>query len=150
MRRSVIFSLLPLLAACAATPENHNMPMTELARGAYSQLTVERMQVIRDAGTLAELWSQAQVRDPVPPIDFEEQMVVLAALGERRTGGYRVDILRVAETETGLVVHVQVSTPGRGCMVTQALTQPYHFVAVPASDAPVDFEVSHQRVSCGG
>lgn len=152
MRRISVCWLALLLSACAGTggerPEV--LPQKDLARGAYSALRFERTQVIRDTATLAQFWERARVRDPLPAVDFSQRMVIIAALGERRTGGYRIDIEKVLATDTGVRVQIQASTPGEACMVTQALTQPFHIVSVPAHSGPVAFDIEHTTVECGG
>lgn len=152
MRRIGICLLTLWLSACAGTggesPEV--LPQKDLARGAYSALRFERTQVIRDTETLAQFWERARVRDPLPAVDFSQRMVIIAALGERRTGGYRIDIRQVLATDAGVRVEIRAATPGENCLVSQALTQPFHIVSVPARSGPVRFSIEHDTIECGG
>lgn len=64
-------------------------------------------------------------------------MAIVVFLGERRTGGYAVEITGVEKQPVGLIVSTRETSPPPGAMVTQALTQPWALALVPASDQPV-------------
>ena len=77
---------------------------------------------------------------PVPPdIDFTNQMVLVAAMGQRSTGGFSISIEGVYETGGDLYVDVLEQSPGLGCLTTQAITAPIAGVSLPARDAQVHF-----------
>jgi hypothetical protein len=87
-------------------------------------------------------------RDP-PVVDFTREMVLLAAMGTRPTGGYQVIIDRVLETRAGLEVHVRNVSPGRRCGVAAALSQPADVVVAPASSQAVFWVVEETVSDCG-
>lgn len=128
----------------------------ELFREQHTGFEEARRQVVRDADAWRDVWATAhEGRAPVPPVpevDFSTQSVVLAAMGQRPTGGYEVAIREVARTEEGLVVAVRETSPGEGCMVTQALTAPAVAVRIRVAGAPASsatFEVTEERRDCG-
>lgn len=149
-----VLALFFLMAACATTADKPiTLPINNLARGAYSNLQIERFQVIHDVATLEKLWQQAQISKPVPAIDFTQSSVVLVALGERPTGGYRIDVGQAVKTQAGIEISVTIRKPGDQCVVTQVVTMPYHFVAVPIprdTSLSVDFIVNRNIIQCGG
>jgi hypothetical protein len=57
---------------------------------------------------------------------------LLVTLGEQRTGGYAIKVQRIVLSRATLEVHVGVTRPGKGDMVTQAFTYPLDFVWIPA------------------
>jgi protease stability complex PrcB-like protein len=65
---------------------------------------------------------------PAPIIDFNREMVVGIFLGEKRTGGYEVEIVRAERSDSALYFYYREKSPPPGAMVTQALTQPFHLV----------------------
>jgi hypothetical protein len=110
-----------------------------------SQSGIEERQrlVIRDAARWREVWA-AIVRNispapAAPDVDFSRQMIVLAAMGSRPTGGASITIVGVERAGGRLRVTVRETSPGRGCMTTQAFTAPLAAALVPRSDEPVDF-----------
>ena len=65
-------------------------------------------------------------------IEFEREHIVLAAMGQKPTGGYSVT-LDASEIRGGtLELRVRVTEPAPGTIVTQALTTPCAIIAVTA------------------
>ena len=65
-------------------------------------------------------------------IEFEREHIVLAAIGQKPTGGYSVT-LDSSEIRSGtLELRIRVAEPAPGTMVTQALTTPCAVIAVTA------------------
>jgi hypothetical protein len=65
-------------------------------------------------------------------IEFEREHIVLAAIGQKPTGGYSVT-LDSSEIRGGtLELRVRVAEPDPGTIVTQALTTPCAVIAVTA------------------
>lgn len=153
MRKTLTVLLLMLItgfsSGCASTPEKQEpgFILETLARGAYSGLTVERMEATSDAAAYAEYWRRINRGEP-PAVDFAEEMVIIAALGERRTGGYSIEVTVIEPAADALRVYVLLRSPGPQCMTTQALTQPYHIVKTRRSGKPVKFEVLHEVINC--
>ena len=138
MRGSVLLAFLCIGACTAAPPVDGPRPLTTLAQETYSIAKEARREVIRDNAAWAKLWGEVQdMRRLAPPVEFERQMVLLAALGERRTGGYAVEIVRAEVVEGTLVVHVRETSPVPGARTTMALTAPLHAVMVARNDLPL-------------
>jgi len=65
-------------------------------------------------------------------IEFEREHVVLAAIGQKPTGGYSVTLDSSEIRGRTLELTVRVTEPAPGTMVTQALTTPCAVIAVTA------------------
>jgi hypothetical protein len=89
-------------------------------------------------------------RDPVPTpsIDFEREMVLMVAMGPRRSGGYSVTIEKVLERPTDVQAIVRYMLPGPRCGAIAAITSPVDIVRVPASTKPVNWVVLRQATQC--
>jgi hypothetical protein len=105
--------------------------------GQYSQsgITAPERLVIGDDSSYARFWSTLAVGGERPPVDFTRDVVVAVAGGQRSTGGYSIAVDRVARSGAGVSVDVVQTTPGAGCIMSQALTQPVDVVVVAAADA---------------
>ncbi len=68
-------------------------------------------------------------------------MIVAVFSGEKRTGGFEIEIARIEQAQAArrLRVSVRVTSPAPGAMRAQALTQPYHIVTLTKIDLPVVF-----------
>lgn len=93
------------------------------------------VQILRSEEELGTLWQQIHGGEsappPVPQVSFPDKMVIVLVDSARPTGGYAIAITAVTPTEQGIFVTAVQTSPGPTCVVTQALTQPYHIVTVP-------------------
>ena len=87
----------------------------------------------------ARMWANHHPVPPVPSIDFEREMVLLAAMGGRSSGGYRVQVQAAAALADRVAVRVIETSPGGNCIVTAALTEPVDVVRIPRTPLPVEF-----------
>jgi hypothetical protein len=71
-------------------------------------------------------------------VDWATEMVVVYALGQRSTGGFDAVVERVLADDGVLRVFVREDRPGRGCVTSAALSNPYRLVATPRRDLPLE------------
>ena len=116
-----------------------SVTFTSVAQGTNSGVEEPRQVVVRSAGEWQELWKEHGARTPPPAVDFSKSNVVAVFLGSRPTGGYRVTITGATSEDGGVVVEYAERRPGRGDIVTQILTSPFHIVAIPATGGEVSF-----------
>lgn len=108
-------------------------------------------QVVRDGATWNALWARITRTGaplPLPAVDFTREMVLVAAMGSRPTGGYTVTIEGVDEAGGEWVARVAEQRPGARCGTIQAVTAPVDAVAVPRSDRPVRWAVRQVVHDC--
>jgi PrcB C-terminal len=106
---------------------NVNGELKILGQGAHNIVGEAFVAVARDAGTYQEL---RRLDDNLPILSadaFNHTAVVAAFLGQRRTGGYGVEITQSADG----AVRILESRPPQGALTTQVLTTPYKVVSVP-------------------
>ena len=119
---------------------------------AYSGIDDSIRVVIADATRWRLYWHRVHARvQPVPPlptVDFARDMVILAAMGTRRSGGYGIRVDSAYDAGEFVEVVVWRSAPGAGCLVTAALTQPVDVVYIPARRVPVRFRERATTESC--
>ncbi len=124
-----------------------NFGYTPLEEGFHPQ---PKALVFQDQKSWAAFWKTSQRLDAnlqtpaAPKVDFSKQTIIGVTPGSRRTGGYSMTIDRVElkKTKAGdrILIHYSESTPGQGCMVTQATTTPSVFISIPKSNLPVDLQ----------
>jgi hypothetical protein len=158
MRNSRATLLLAAATACCAgsdaaggadlqqpvAPDNQQaVSVTRLASGAdpltyYSGITDATRLVVRDAATWAatwrRIWSATQPAPPLPPVDFQGEMVIVAGLGSRPSGGHSIAVESAYREGTTLHIVVRTETPGSSCLLSTALTAPVDVARVPRAD----------------
>jgi len=131
-------SVACLLPGCETTPRQHatvhvprEFPVLWEQYETYSRIVRPLRVVVRDRQTLAQL--------PITeiPVDFENQMVLVAALG--RTGSAQVGVRITKVWQDADLIRVQVNSlhPGNEKQGGLAPASPCHIVVVPRSDLNV-------------
>jgi hypothetical protein len=119
----------------------------------YSGLRAPERQVIRDVAAWGRAWASIYqgrgVTPPLPFIDFTKDMIIVAALGERPTGGYDILLTGASRANDVITVKVEIQSPGSGCGVTLELTQPVDIAKMPRSSAYVQFQDTAKVRTCG-
>lgn len=119
----------------------------------YSGVEAREREALRSQAEWEAFWTRIEhgssPKSPPPAVDFAREMVVLAAMGSRGTGGYLITVDSVTATAAATHVFVTERSPGRSCVTTQAVTHPVDAVVVPDLGRQVRF---HERIvvhECG-
>lgn len=84
----------------------------------YSGMATRQRLVIRDGAAWADVWKQItspfQPVPPVPEVDFAKNVLILAAMGTRSSGGYSIAVDEVHIVAGGARVSVTEVSPARG------------------------------------
>ncbi|OQY28732.1 MAG: hypothetical protein B6244_06115 [Candidatus Cloacimonetes bacterium 4572_55] len=119
-----------------------NVEIKNSFNGSYSGVTEARREAVKSQREWEAVWNEIhRIRMPkpeLPEVDFEQDMLLVAFLGQRNTGGHNIRIVRALDTKESRYALIKETKP-QGGMVTMALTQPYHIVIVPRTDKPVRF-----------
>ena len=109
--------------------------------------------VVRDSVAWRRAWETIHrpfiPAPPIPRIDFNREMIVVAALGHRPTEGYGIIIEDATQDSAGVEVGIRRTVPGAGCMTAAVVTQPVDVARLPASDQPVRFRERNVVAPCG-
>ena len=159
-RATLVAALSVLVAACAAgsgtsTPPSITTPegavdvtwnaagAAEIAHQYNSGFTKPARTRIDNQTELDAAWATLNAnsgpRPSAPATDFSRYTVIVAALGQRNSGGYDIHVSRLATSGGYLYVEITSSAPGQKCGTTAALTQPVHIVRVAKPHGPLAF-----------
>jgi len=127
-------------------------PSTRASFRFNSGLQQARYEAIQDPGSWERLWNGITARAGPAPlfprVDFEREMILLAAMGQRATGGHSIEIASAVPQGSELVVTVIRTAPGRRCGTTQAVSQPADLVKVPATSRPIQWRFEDLVTQC--
>lgn len=102
--------------------------------GSYTGIDQPLRTLVRTRQEWDDLWSRLAAnripRPAPPPVNFSEEVVVVAAMGTRPTGGHAIRIDSIRYARDTLWVDVTSVVPGPTCVTTQALTAPVAAIAV--------------------
>ena len=103
----------------------------EASTNEFADVTHKLALVITDDETY-ERELLKRTSDPRVDVDFEKESLLLLGMGEKSTGGYSIEVT-LFDDESHLSAHVAYVFPGRGCEVSQALSNPYKFIKVEST-----------------
>jgi hypothetical protein len=164
LRHLTALSLLcPLTAATAVTKPDAFQVEYETFRptlyfGLHEGPDAPTFTTIRSERDWREFWPQIETRmardmdqrdpHPLPPIDFTRQILLVAALGMKPTGGFSVSIRSVVEDSSRITVNVVAVSPGKNCMVTLTTTNPIALILIAKTSKPVQFSTTRAELPC--
>ena len=117
-----------------------------------SGLSQAQQVIVRDRAsweqTWAAIWRNHSPQPELPAVDFSREMIVVAALGSRPTGGYGIFIDSASSGPSGVEIAVRAVSPGNGCAVTLAITNPVDAARVPRREGPIRFSERREIQEC--
>ena len=133
-----------LLLAIVSLGEETNQVKT-LAKGTFSGIQEPTQTVVTNQAQWTDLWAkhvaQKTPQPPAPEVNFDKETVIFVTLGRKNSGGYGVEITGVRRSGNTREILVSTTDPKPGGLTIQALTAPFHIVAVPRLQDPVKFKV---------
>jgi hypothetical protein len=114
--------------------------VTTVARGPMSAITESKEVVARSSTDWTALWKEHAAPQPAPAVNFSTDMVAAVFLGSRPTGGFSVEIVGTRSEGDVLIIEYAERRPGRGDIVSQVLTAPFHIVKLPTHNGSVRFQ----------
>lgn len=128
-----------------------SLPFATVDRGEDSEAELDESFAITDAGAWSAFWDEhAPEAGPAPEIDFEQDVIVVAAVGVRTEAGEEVEVRRVIPIDQGTLVTLFERVPGNFCSPASQTHVPFHIIRAPRVPLPVVFsEVTVERVPCG-
>ncbi len=155
-RLSVLFSsllLTVLLAGCFGGPQEDTevsigeaLAFEPIGRGQQARLdTTER--AIRDAATWAAYQDSLRPLRPFKEVNFDQEMVLLAALPVP-TGGYSVRFEVIERTEEGVTIRYRLSIPADDCRATMGQGVVFQAVRLAHTAAPLLFIREEEAYRC--
>ena len=166
-RQFLSVALLGVLVGCVG--ERATVPSLEIPAGAvdvswsdagavrilqqsYSGYSKPVRLLIDDDAAWAQAWTTLNVSRvvsppaPRPAVDFAHYSVIIAAQGSHGTGGFGIEVTRLAASSDFLYAEVTSTSPGARCFTTQAFTEPVDVIRIPKPHLPLMF-VEHSVVS---
>ena len=156
------FITIVALAASGGGPNGRDAQQGTLT---VSRLSMQGVKLPRDTGIQAEMlsviqdetawktfWTMIHANQtpapPAPAIDFSRDMIVVAAAGLKPSSGYAMQVVSASEAKGEIVVVVEATSPGAGCMSAMVMTSPLDIARLPKRDGKVRFDVKRVKKDC--
>ena len=158
--KKLLIILTSLITLYACSKANKSMVkytskagiLIELHSGNNGDFKEETTQVISNNTEFEQVWKQAyanfMIKDEMPEVDFEKNVVLLVAMGEKTSGGHTIKITHLTEVNNNSIANVIATSPGKGCMTTESITYPFQIVQIEKTNKPIEFKVEKKVIDC--
>ena len=141
MKRIVVLVCVLVLASCSST-KNSSIDTSlykVLISSEYGGGSFQFYEIITEQKEFNMMLGDDELKKLIKPTDIQTANFILLNLGEKTSGGYSVEVVKVEELSDKIVVTVKENAPQSGQMATTAMTNPYTVVKVN-SKKPIEIK----------
>ncbi|MGB0887377.1 MAG: protease complex subunit PrcB family protein [Vicingaceae bacterium] len=154
---STILVLIIFQLSCNCTknakPTTSNLSFTELKSGNASDYNNAETIKINTKEEFKPVWEKCYAkydRKPaLPEIDFNTNMLVVIALGERNSGGYSLQVEKVIESKNTITITATETKPGVNCASASVMVYPFQIILLPKNNKKVVVAKNIKINDCG-
>jgi hypothetical protein len=96
----------------------------------YGGAAIRFYEILTEPNEIKMLQNDKHLRNKISITDVQKSNFVILNMGEKSSGGYKITVENVEETDKNIIISVKESNPEPGAMVTQALTNPFSVVQI--------------------
>lgn len=133
MKKALLFILTLILVSCGASSSKKsgtNSLYEVLTQQADGGASIRFFEILSEENEIAMLQNDEKLKDKIKPSDIQTSNFVVLNMGEKTSGGYKISIESVIETDKNIVISVKETAPESGSMATQEITTPYCVVKI--------------------
>jgi hypothetical protein len=133
MKKAILLTLTLILVSCGATSSKKsetNSLYEVLTQQTNGGASIRFFEILSEENEITMLQNDEKLVDKIKPNDIQTSNFVILNMGEKTSGGYKIGIESVVETEKNIIISVQETAPETGAMVTQEMTTPYCVVKI--------------------
>jgi hypothetical protein len=131
--KKVVFALLTVfLVSCSSSikPTERNSLFEVLTQQADGGASIRFFEILSESKEMAMLQNDEKLKNKIHPNDIQTSNFVVLNMGEKPTGGYKIGVESVVETDKNIIITVKETIPEPNAMVTQVMTYPYCIVKI--------------------
>ena len=128
-----------------------SVPFGTLDRGEETSVRPAAPFVVDNEVEWNAFWLEHAGGTEPPEVDFDTEMVIVAAVGRRDEAGVSVEVRQILQVDNGTLTHLVERVPGDFCSPVARTHYPFHIVVSPRIPSPIRFaDVDIEFVPCGG
>ena len=128
MRKSIQFILSLILVSCgvASSKKSGTNALYEvLTQQTDGGASIRFFEILSEKNEIVMLQNDEKLKDKIKPNDIKTSNFVILNMGEKTSGGYKIGVESVMETDKNVIITIKETVPKMGSMVTQQITNPY-------------------------
>ena len=118
--------------SCATTTKKQeSRPLFEvLTQQEDGGASIHFFEILSEPQEIIMLQNDPKLKNKISPNDIQTSNFILMNMGEKSTGGYKIVIESVVETDKNIIVTIKEITPEPSKIVTQEIATPYCVVRI--------------------
>lgn len=128
MRKLILFFLALILVSCGATSSKKsvtNVLYEVLTQQTDGGASIRFFEILSNENEIAMLQNDKKLKEKIKSEDIKNSNFVVLNMGEKTSGGYKIGVESVVETDENIIISVKETEPELGSMATQEMTTPY-------------------------
>lgn len=133
MKKSVLFFLTLILVSCGASSSKKsgtNVLYEVLTQQTDGGASIRFFEILSEENEIAMLQNDEKLKEKIMTNDIQTSNFIVLNMGEKTSGGYKIGIESVVETDKNIIITIKETAPQSGTMVTQEITTPYCVVKI--------------------
>lgn len=132
MKKIALVFLTVLLFSCASTTKiSEKRPLFEiLTQQNDGGASIRFFEILSEPNEIKMLQGDENLKNKIGSNDIQTANFVILNMGQKTTGGYKIGIENVVETDKNIIITVKETIPEPGGMVTQVFTNPFCVVRI--------------------
>ncbi|MBP6180538.1 protease complex subunit PrcB family protein [Flavobacterium sp.] len=92
--------------------------------------SIRFFEILSEPNEIKMLQNDENLKNKISPNDIQTSNFIVLNMGEKASGGYKIGIDTVVETDKSIIITVKETIPEPGSIVTQAFTNPFCVVRI--------------------
>jgi len=133
MKKTVLIFLALIIVSCGASSSKTsgaNSLYEILTQQSYGGASIRFFEILSEENEIAMLQNDEKLKDKIKPNDIQTSNFVVLNMGEKTSGGYKIGIESVVETDKNIIITIKETAPEMGSITTQEITTPYCVVKI--------------------
>lgn len=133
MKKISLLLLTLILVSCATsnTKNSVNKPLFEvLTQQNDGGANIRFFEILTDPNEIKMLQNDDELKNKIQPNDIQTSNFIVLNMGEKSTGGYKIGIESVVETDKNIIVTIKETIPEPNAIVPQVFTNPYAVIRI--------------------
>jgi hypothetical protein len=141
MKKIIPVLMLLILASCSSTKNKstENKLYKVLVSSDYNGASFRFYELITEPNEFKMLLGDEEIRKFVKPDDITTSNFILVNMGEKNTGGYRIEVVSVEELTDKIIITIKEIEPKKDGVITTAITNPYEVIKIN-SKKPIEIK----------
>jgi hypothetical protein len=133
MKKGLLLILTLILVSCGASSSKKSVSnslyevLTQQSDGGAS---IRFFEILSEENEITMLQNDEKLIDKIKPSDIQTSNFVVLNMGEKTSGGYKIGIESVVETDKNIIITIKETMPEKVSMTSQEITTPYCVVKI--------------------